>query len=171
MGQRHSAASYVLRAFQVAVRTDQEGKNMKIVTLLGGSALLAFSIGAFAATDKALAPAQDAISVLQSGEVSFQKDVQPILIDYCVSCHHPSPTAKGYAKSGLDLTSYEGLMKGTKFGKVVIPGNSQASTFTKLLTGTNRGLKMPMGLNAGGTLDRQYILTLRKWVKQGAKNN
>jgi len=89
---------------------------MKIVTLLGGSALLAFSIGAFAATDKALAPAQDAISVLQSGEVSFQKDVQPILIDYCVSCHHPSPTAKGYAKSGLDLTSYEGLMKGTKFG-------------------------------------------------------
>lgn len=144
---------------------------MKIVTLLGGSALLAFSIGAFAATDKALAPAQDAISVLQSGEVSFQKDVQPILIDYCVSCHHPSPTAKGYAKSGLDLTSYEGLMKGTKFGKVVVPGDSEASTFTKLLTGTNRGLKMPMGLNAGGTLDRQYILTLRKWVKQGAKNN
>jgi hypothetical protein len=28
-----------------------------------------------------------------------------------------------------------------------------------------------MGLNAAGTLDRQYILAIRKWVKQGAKNN
>jgi hypothetical protein len=62
-------------------------------------------------------------------------------------------------------------MKGTKFGPVVVPGDSDTSTFTKLLTGTNRGLKMPMGLNAAGTLDRQYILILRKWVKQGAKNN
>jgi hypothetical protein len=62
-------------------------------------------------------------------------------------------------------------MKGTKFGKVVIPGNSQDSTFTKLLTGTNNGLKMPMGLNSTGTLAHQYILVLRKWVNQGAKNN
>jgi hypothetical protein len=62
-------------------------------------------------------------------------------------------------------------MKGTKFGKVVIPGNSQDSTFTKLLTGTNNGLKMPMGLNSAGTLAHQYILVLRKWVNQGAKNN
>lgn len=144
---------------------------MKVKMLLGGAALLVISLGAHAAPDESLAPAQGAISVLQGGEVSFKRDVMPILVDYCVSCHHPSPTSKGYAKSGLDLTSYEGLMKGTKFGKVVIPGDSETSTFTKLLTGTNKGLKMPMGLNAGGTLDRQYILKLRKWVKQGAKNN
>jgi len=109
------------------------------------------------------------MKVLGSGEVSFKNDVQPILHDYCVSCH--SVGGKGYIKSGLDLTSYDGLMKGTKYGPVVIPGNSEASTFTKLLTGTNKGLKMPMGLNAAGTLDRQYILTLRKWVAQGARNN
>jgi len=143
---------------------------MRNITIMGGVFLAALSFNALA-EDKALAPAHDALSVLQPGEVSFSRDVMPILQDYCVSCHHPSPYAKGYAKSGLDLTSYEGLMKGTKFGKVVIPGDSENSTFTKLLTGTNKGLKMPMGLNASGTLDRQYILTLRKWVKQGAKNN
>ena len=121
------------------------------------------------AEDMALAPARDAIKVLKPGEVSFKDDIQPILHDYCISCH--SPGGRGYAKSGLNLTSYEGLMKGTKFGPVVIPGDSDASTFTKLLTGTNKGLKMPMGLNASGTLDRQYILIMRKWVKQGAKNN
>lgn len=122
-----------------------------------------------AAEDVVLAEATSAIKVLSDDDVSFRDDVQPILHDYCVSCH--SPGGKGYSKSGLDLTSYERLMKGTRFGPVVIPGNSEASTFTKLLTGTNKGLKMPAGLNETGTLDRQYILILRKWVKQGARNN
>lgn len=133
---------------------------MKIGILLGGAILVALSFNV---------QAVDAMNVLQPGDVSFKNDVQPILHDYCVSCH--STGGKGVVKSGLDMTSYEGLMKGTKFGKVVVPGDSEASTFTKLLTGTNKGLKMPAGLNASGTLDRQYILILRKWVKQGAKNN
>ena len=141
---------------------------MKIRMLLGAVILTALHFNV-SAEDQALVPAHDAIKVLRPGEVSFSEDVQPILHDYCVSCH--SVGGRGHAKSGLDLTSYEGLMKGTKFGPVVIPGNSDASTFTKLLTGTNKGLKMPMGLNETGTLDRQYILILKKWVKQGAKNN
>lgn len=140
---------------------------MKIEILLGG-AMLALSLNALAAENTG-APNQAAVKALEPNEISFQRDVQPILHDYCVNCHQPG--GKGYAKSGLDLTSYQGTMKGTKFGAVVIPGNSEASTFTKLLTGTNNGLKMPMGLNSSGTLDRQYILVLKKWVKQGAKNN
>lgn len=141
---------------------------MKIQILLGGAMLAALSLNAPAAENTG-AQNQIALSVLEPNEVSFQRDVQPVLHDYCVSCHQLG--GKGYAKSGLELTSYQGLMKGTKFGPVVIPGNSEASTFTKLLTGTNNGLKMPMGLNSSGTLDRQYILVLRKWVRQGAKNN
>jgi hypothetical protein len=115
------------------------------------------------------APYLEATKVLRHEEISFKHDVQPILHDYCINCH--SPGGKGWAKSGLDLNTYEGLMKGTKFGPVVVPGNSETSTFTKLLTGTNKGLKMPMGLNDAGTLDRRYILTLKQWVEQGAKNN
>jgi len=136
--------------------------------LLGGVMLVALSFNALA-TEDAGAPNQAAVKALGPDEISFKRDVQPILHDYCVSCHKPG--GKGYVKSGLDLTSYQGTMKGTIFGKVVIPGNSEDSTFTKLLTGTNKGLKMPMGLNSSGTLDRQYILVLRKWVRQGAKNN
>jgi hypothetical protein len=139
---------------------------MKIQMLIAGVTLSAMFVNVQAA-ENSLTSAQ-ALSPI-TAEVSFSKNVQPILLDYCVSCH--SPGGKGYVKSGLDLTSYQGLMKGTKFGKVVIPGNSQDSTFTKLLTGTNNGLKMPMGLNSTGTLAHQYILVLRKWVNQGAKNN
>lgn len=141
---------------------------MKLLVLLGGAALAVLSLAAQAATELH-EPERGAMKILGADEVSFKNDVQPILHDYCVSCH--SVGGKGHTKSGLDLTSYDGLMKGTKYGPVVIPGNSEVSTFTKLLTGTNKGLKMPMGLNSAGTLDRQYILTLRKWVAQGARNN
>jgi len=138
---------------------------MRIKTLLGGAVLALLSVNALADTSAQAG----AIKVLGHEEVSFKSDIQPILQDHCVSCHQPG--GKGHTKSGLDLTSYQGLMKGTIYGPVVIPGNSEASTFTKLLTGTNKGLKMPMGLNAAGTLDRQYILLMRKWVAQGARNN
>jgi len=141
---------------------------MKSGILLCGVLLAAASFNA-SAENASLTTAQDAIKAAGSKEVSFKNDIQPILHDHCVSCH--SPGGKGTMKSGLDLTSYETLMKGTVFGPVVIPGDSASSTFTKLLTGTNKGLKMPAGLNASGTLDRQYILLMRNWVKQGAKNN
>lgn len=139
---------------------------MRIKTLLVGAVLAMLSVNAFATGEAAV---EDAKKALSSDEVSFKKDVQPILQDHCVSCHQPG--GKGFVVSGLDLTSYKGLMKGTIYGPVVIPGNSQVSTFTKLLTGTNKGLKMPMGLNPEGTLASQYILILRKWVTQGAQNN
>src|ERR1035437_3474968 len=39
---------------------------------------------------------------------SFREDVVPIFVGRCVSCHQPN--GEGTAKSGLDLTSYAGVM-------------------------------------------------------------
>ena len=50
-----------------------------------------------------------------SAVVSFQEDVFPILRGGRIQCHQP--TGQGYEKSGLDLTTYEGLMKGTKMAR------------------------------------------------------
>jgi hypothetical protein len=144
--------------------------NIRYSVLL--AAAVCFAGNAFAETSEiVVAPAspQNAAKALASGDISYVRDIKPILHDYCVSCHAPKESA--YIKTGLDLTSYETMMKGTRFGPVVIPGNSETSTLTKLLTGTNKGLKMPMGLNSTGTLDHAYILVLKKWVAQGAKNN
>ena len=46
--------------------------------------------------------------------VSFKEDILPLLKWRCASCHESG--GAGYEKSGLDLTSYAGVMKGTKFG-------------------------------------------------------
>lgn len=141
---------------------------MKTIILSCGVMLTALSFNVIA-DETTLSEAKGAIKAANKSEVSFKDDVQPILHDYCISCH--SPGGKGTMKSGLDMTTYENLMKGTVFGPVVIPGNPDASTFTRLLTGTEKGLKMPQGLNAEGTLDNQYITLLKNWVKQGARNN
>lgn len=101
-------------------------------------------------------------------EVSFKADVSPIFSDYCMGCHIPG--GKGYEKSGLDLRTYAGLMKGTKFGTVITPGASLSSTLNVLVSGhSNTGISMPFGIKGG--LPKDKIDLLNKWVDQGAKNN
>lgn len=101
-------------------------------------------------------------------EVSFKSDVWPILDQYCMGCH--SPGGKGYEKSGLDLRTYASLMKGTKFGKVVTPGSSLASTLNVLIGGHgNPDFSMPFGIKGG--LPKEKADLVDQWVDQGAKNN
>ncbi len=100
-------------------------------------------------------------------EVSFALDVKPILDSRCTSCHAPGGT--GYKQSGLDLTSYEGLMKGTKYGPIVVPGNAFTSNLNVLIEGrASRELQMPH--NQRPLLQAQQKI-IADWVKQGAKNN
>jgi len=101
-------------------------------------------------------------------EVSYQKDVAPILAANCASCHVPGQP--GHAASGFDLSSYDSLMKGTKFGQVVIPGDPLTSVLVMLIEGrADPSLKMPHG--EAKPLTDDEIKTIRRWVKQGAKNN
>jgi len=99
--------------------------------------------------------------------VSFARDVQPILSSRCARCHAPGQA--GYEASGLSVESYESLMKGTKFGAVVIPGDPLSSTLTMLVEGrADPSIRMPHG---GESLPAAEQKTLRDWVAQGAKNN
>ncbi len=127
---------------------------MKNFTLLGGILVALLAIPALAAPLK--------------GEASYQKDVVPILHDYCLSCHQPE--GQGYEKSGLDMRTYQSLMKGTKFGSVIKPGDSFTSIFIMVIEGrVHPSIKMPFGMSGG--LAKDKIEVLKKWVDQGAKDN
>lgn len=77
--------------------------------------------------------------------VSFQNDIDPILSDKCLQCHEP-PNGVGYVRTGLDMESYDTLMKGTIFGTVVIPGDSKRSVINKLTEGrAGESMRMPHG--------------------------
>jgi len=100
--------------------------------------------------------------------VSYQKDVVPILDKHCKYCHTQGQA--GYVVSGFELGSYESLMKGTIYGPVVLPGDPLTSVLVMLIEGrVDPSLKMPHG-NASVPTEAE-ILTIRRWVEQGAKNN
>ena len=141
---------------------DNEGtgdKRMKLRTniILSVPALLSASLLVAVASSKARAEEQ----------VSYKLDVQPILQSRCTSCHQPG--GEGYQASGLDLTSYQGLMKGTKHGAIVVPGDPLTSNLIVLVEGrAHPKVRMPHGQRP---LLKQQTEILRLWVKQGAKDN
>lgn len=100
-------------------------------------------------------------------EISFKSDVLPVLKQSCLECHGEG--GKGYEKSGLLLSSYESVMKGTRFGAIVKPGDGLTSALIMLVEGrADPSIKMPHNKEP---LSKEQIDLLRKWVEQGAKNN
>lgn len=98
--------------------------------------------------------------------ISFADDIQPIFQIRCQACHQPG--GDGFEKSGFDVRSYEGLMAGTKFGAMIIPGEPNTSSLMVLLDGKAKGIQMPHGKRKLSTCDRDMI---RTWIREGAKNN
>lgn len=99
--------------------------------------------------------------------VSFATDIQPIIARHCLECH--AEGKPGHEKSGLKLGSYEDLMRGTRFGPVVKPGDSLSSVLTTLVEGrADPSLTMP---HTRAPLPQESIDLLKAWVQQGAKNN
>jgi hypothetical protein len=109
-------------------------------------------------------------------QVSFSADVKPILDNYCVSCH--SGSGEGEAASGFAVNDYESVMKGTKFGQVVVPGSAMSSSLYLVVTEkVDPKIHMPphhaesLAAGRGFALSRTNIETIGTWIDQGAKNN
>lgn len=99
--------------------------------------------------------------------ISYSEDIRPIIVGRCLECHHPG--GQGTEASGLDLSSYEGLMKGTKFGPMIVPGEPDTSSLMRLIDHkVDPSIRMPHGKKKLSQCDRDAF---RLWIKQGAKNN
>ncbi len=98
-------------------------------------------------------------------QVSYSDDIAPIFRGWCVSCHQPG--GEGYDKSGFDLRTYEGLMKGTTYGPMVIAGKPDESNIMRLVNGQTK-LQMPFNHKPLPNCIRQNIWS---WIFEGAKNN
>ena len=94
----------------------------------------------------------------QAAEVSYTKDVWPILQENCLTCHNS--TAK---MGGLIMESHESLLKGGAHGPAVLPGKSGDSRIVQMLEGKIQP-QMPMG----GKLNPDQIATIAKWIDAGA---
>jgi hypothetical protein len=101
-------------------------------------------------------------------EVSFSKDIRPIIEANCIKCH--ATGGQGFEASGLNMQSYESLMKGTKFGPVIKAEDALSSTLMILIDGrADPSINMPHGDNE--PLSGEQIKLFELWINQGAKNN
>jgi len=108
------------------------------------------------------------IGCAKEPQVSYSRDVQPILQSNCAQCHTGS--GAGLQKSGLDMSSYEDLMGGTRFGPIIEPGDSVSSTLMVLVEGkADPSINMPHG--GAKPLSAADVAKLKSWIDQGAKNN
>ncbi len=104
-----------------------------------------------------------------SGEpaVSYQAEIRPIIDKYCTECHLEG--GDGTAASGFLLTTYDDLMKGTRYGPVIVPEHPLSSSFYRLVAGkVDKSIRMPHGKEG---LAPQDIVAVERWILQGAKNN
>ncbi len=88
----------------------------------------------------------------------FEKDVRPLLVEKCWSCHGDAKRPKG----GLRLTSRSSLLQGGDSGAAAIAGDPAASPLIAAIR-YNHELKMP----PKGKLPDREIDALTRWVALG----
>jgi cytochrome c553 len=94
------------------------------------------------------------------GTTNFAKNVAPILVSKCVSCHGEE------GRGGLSLETFAGLEKGGASGDLIIPGNAEASLLVRRLITENEQQRMPKGKEA---LTQKEIVQIGTWIAEGAK--
>lgn len=111
---------------------------------------------AAAAEPKTPAGAKPAGTAPAPGEVSFTKQVVPILTARCGGCHVTK-------SSGMfSMATYAALMKGPPAGLVIFKGDGKGSVLMEKIDDA----EMPP---SGQKIPAAEIETLRKWINEGAK--
>ncbi|MEX2212777.1 MAG: PSD1 and planctomycete cytochrome C domain-containing protein [Phycisphaeraceae bacterium] len=91
-------------------------------------------------------------------EAFFEAKIRPLFVEFCVECHGPQKQ-----KSGLRLDSRDAMLKGGEGGKIVEPGNPDASLLMRLVKYEDE-VRMPPKKK----LSDEHIAALERWVKMGA---
>jgi hypothetical protein len=100
--------------------------------LVAGGIALGFSVPAAQVDWSKLPPAST------KAGVTFANDIQPIFKASCVRCH-----GENRPKAQLNLTTLEGVLKGTKQGSIVTPGDSANSFLVKSISQLDPESAMP----------------------------
>jgi predicted nucleic acid-binding Zn-ribbon protein len=99
-----------------------------------------------------------AMSVFGQEKVTYQDHVLPLIENHCAKCHN------GDKKKGdLDLTSYNGAMKGGGSGQVVMSGNPDSSKLYKSISHAEEPTMPP---NKPRLPDRE-LEVFKKWIAGG----
>lgn len=149
------------RADAIEKELKLEGDLFQVVARLSASrpaAPMTPPVGDAVAVAKAPAPTPESMEP-QRPTYDFETHVMPVFEASCTLCHEP-----GNAKGGLDLSTFEALMRGGGSGAVVVPGDAEGSRLYRLTARLERPF-MPRG---GGAIPDEDLEVLRAWIDAGA---
>lgn len=92
-------------------------------------------------------------------EVSFTRDVQPILASRCARCHFGE-----FTSAELHMDTYASLMTGSENGPVIVAGNANKSLLAQKISSG----EMP---KRGPKLTPAQVQIIVDWINAGAPNN
>ena len=99
-------------------------------------------------------------------DVSFSRDVRPILSDMCFSCHGPDEKGR---KGELLLSEYDAAITGGESGEAaIVPGNPTLSAMIQRVRSEDPDVCMPPP-HTKKKLTEEQIAVLEKWIAGGAK--
>ena len=99
------------------------------------------------------------------GEVSYYKQIRPILQAHCQGCHQPAK-----AKGGYVMTEFKGLLTGgDDEGLAVVPGKpAKSALLAQIIPDKNGEAEMPKGKKP---LHSAEIELIKNWITEGAKDD
>ncbi len=106
------------------------------------------------------------LSTAAGSEVSFNRDVLPILAENCFACHGPDQAGR---KGDLQIHLRDKAVAERKSGgHVIVPGKAKESLLVERVMATDADEVMPPP-ESGGRLTEGQVEVLRKWIDAGAK--
>ncbi len=97
---------------------------------------------------------------INAQEIDYVRDIRPIFVEHCYSCHSGSEQESGLR---LDLKS-AALRGGDKHGPDIVPGNVSKSPLLALVSSTDPDKRMPPDYGLGAL----QIMKVKQWIEQGA---
>lgn len=105
----------------------------------------------------------------ESGKLSFNTHIQPILSENCYHCHGPDSGTREPKKSPLRLDRPEFAFQAREDGKpVIVKGDPAASLLVKLMRTPDPDLIMPPP-KSHKKLEEEHIATIERWIAEGAE--
>lgn len=101
-----------------------------------------------------------AVGAAQTGRhPNYEDDVKPVFARRCFGCH-----SAGEMRSGLNLETYAGVLKGGSSGDVVIAARAASSTLYRAVAREDGAPQMPLGQ---AKLPDAEIALIREWIQGG----
>lgn len=103
---------------------------------------------------------------LWAGEISFNRDIKPLLSDNCFTCHGPDEATR---EGGFRLDLRDSAIAEADSGEhPITPGQASTSSLVDRILSTDESTQMPPA-STGKRLTAEQVELVKSWIESGAE--